>query len=103
MKVAQVFEFLRTFNVQFNEEARNKISLMCQLIANKMLNPKTPECKFVTLIAEEKWERAYLSADNINKEAIDKLDLYKKFVSYVKQQPFYIEKKRDDILNDLLK
>lgn len=48
-----------------------------------------PESSFVEFVASENWERAYLVADTRNKEAFEKIDMFRKFVKVVKSSRDY--------------
>ena len=72
-----------------------------RLILDGMMNG-TPNGKFVESCCKEDWSRAESIADTRNKEAIEKSDLFKKFISYIKKHPSYIQKVRNEKLNTII-
>lgn len=89
-----------SLGVKYSPEGLEHYMRSCQLIAYKMLNPEIPESSFFTAVANEDWGRAEAFADTRNKEAFS-IGLFQKFVEYVKKSPKYIEKHREDKLNQL--
>lgn len=89
-----------SLGVKYSPEGLAHYMLICQLIAHKMLNPEVPESNFITAVFNEDWEKAKAFADTRNKEAFS-IDLFQKFVEYVKKSPKYIAKHREDKLNKL--
>lgn len=102
MNNVNINKFLTSFGIGFTNDGLKHYTLMCQLIIEKMFYPDKPECNFITSIVNEEWDKAYWSADTRNKEAIDKLNLYQKFVEFVKESPDFIRKQRNDKLDKLL-
>jgi hypothetical protein len=102
MKTTEIHKFLMSLGVRFTAEGLEHYMRILQLIAYKMLNPEIPESNFVTLVAQENWSKAQVVADTRNKEAFG-VDLFQKFVAYVKTTPQYISKKREEKLNLIIK
>ena len=101
MKTIEIHPFLMSLGVKYTPEGLNHYMLICQLIAHKMLNPETPESNFITAVFNEDWEKAEAFADTRNKEAFG-INLFQRFVEYVKKSPQYITKQREDKLNKLI-
>lgn len=70
------------FHLYSDQFAVKHIADMLDGIQEYLLYNK-PNCKFVELCAEEKWERAISVADSINKEVLKNTTLFQTFVSVV--------------------
>lgn len=99
MDYFDIHKFLDSL-ASYSTEGKEHYHHICSLIAYKMMNPDYPESKFVTLVVEEKWDQAYHWADTRNKEAFN-INLFQKFVEYIKSRPEFITKNREDKLNQL--
>jgi hypothetical protein len=99
MDYFDIYKFLDSL-ASYSPEGRNHYHHICSLIAYKMMNPNYPESKFVTLVVQEDWEKAYHFADTRNKEAFN-INLFQKFVEYIKSRPEFITKNREDKLDQL--
>lgn len=90
-----------SLGVKYSPEGLDHYMRILQLIAYKIFFPEIQESSFVTAVANEDWGRAEAFADTRNKEAFS-IGLFQKFVEYVKKSPKYIEKHREDKLNQIL-
>lgn len=91
----------------FTDEGFEHYMNILKIIRDKMFSNLedvySPECSFVESIVSENWDRAYFVADTRNKEAIEKIDLFRKFLKALKVNTEYRDKKLSKILRPSLK
>jgi len=91
----------RPIPITLNPEGFKHILKILDMIYFKFMDPTIPECKFVTLCFNEDWEKAMWIADDMNKQAME-LNIIQDFVKHIKQCPEYIQKNRENKLNQIL-
>jgi hypothetical protein len=103
----RAYNFLRSISIKLNPitlnpEGFKHILKILDMIYFKFMDPSIPECKFVTLCFNEDWEKAKLFADDMNKQALQ-YNIIQDFVKHIKQCPEYIQKNREDKINNIIK
>lgn len=76
------------------------ISNMLEGIQEYIMTRK-PTSKFMELCGGEDWEYAKSMGDHMNKEILEKTELFQDFVRKIKTSPEYISKIREEKLNDI--
>ena len=97
----RAYNFLRSISITLNPEGFKHILKILDMIYFKFMDPSIPECKFVTLCFNEDWEKAKLFADDMNKQALQ-YNIIQDFVKHIKQCPEYIQKNRENKINNIL-
>lgn len=105
--MVDIDQFLRVLLVKNNKtkyvnDSYKHFKKILELIQFKMFNPDIPECSFVTHCCNEDWDKALYAADTYNREAIESLDMFKSFNTFVKNTHEFKAINRDNILNKIL-
>lgn len=105
--ILDIDEFLMTLlkkkgKKKYTEEGYIHFKNILEMIEFKMFNPDKLEGSFVTHCYNEDWDRASWAADTRNKEAIEILDMFREFNTFVKKSIAYIVSNRERKLTELL-